>query len=89
MPNTKSAKKRHKQSELRRLRRRSAKSSLKTQIKKVREVAAAKDVDKLDVEARAVAAKLDRAAARGLIHRNAAARTKSRLQKLVKAAKVK
>lgn len=89
MPNTKSAKKRLKQSERRRLANRVVKSALKTQVKKVRDAVAAKDLTKAEDEARLTATKLDRAAARHVIHRNAAARTKSRLQSLIKTAKGK
>ena len=89
MPNTKSAKKRLKQSEGRRLRNRVTKSALKTQVKKVRDAVEAKDLTKAEAEARVTATKLDRAAAHNVIHRNAAARTKSRLQHLIKTAKGK
>ena len=89
MPNTKSAKKRLKQSEGRRLRNRGVRSTLKSQIKKVRDAVEAKDVPKAEAEARLTATKLDRAAARKVIHPNAAARTKSRLQSLIKTAKGK
>jgi small subunit ribosomal protein S20 len=85
MPNTKSAKKRLRQSLERRSRNRAVKSSLKTQIKKVH--AAVEDGDGaagID-EFRLAAKKLDQAAAKGVIHRNKAARLKSRLTKRLKA----
>jgi small subunit ribosomal protein S20 len=87
MPTTKSAKKRLKQSEARRLRNRATKSSLKTQIKKVTDAAASKDTSKAESEYRLATKKLDRAGARGVIHKNTAARQKSRLSRLLKAAK--
>lgn len=89
MPTTKSAKKRLKQSEGRRLRNRAAKTSLKTQVRKVTEAAAGGDAAKAEAEFRLAGKKLDRSAARNIIHRNAAARQKSRLQRILKAAKQK
>jgi small subunit ribosomal protein S20 len=89
MPTTKSAKKRHRQSLERRAVNRATKSSIKTQIRKVREAVTAGDAAKADAEFRLVATKLDRAGAKRVIHPNAAARTKSRLQHMMKAAKAK
>ena len=89
MPNTKSAKKRLKQSQGRRLRNRATKSALKTEVRKVRTAVAAGDVETGNTELRVAARKLDQAAAHGVIHRNAAARTKSRLSKSLKLAKGK
>jgi len=86
MPNTKSAKKRFKQSEVRRERNRATRSTLKTLVKKVRASVAAKNMDGSVADFRNAARKLDRAAARGVIHKNTAARTKSRLHKLLKKA---
>ena len=87
MPNTKSAAKRLRQNVARRLRNRSVKSALRTQLRKVREALKAGDVSKAEEEYREAARKLDRAGQRNIIHRNTAARTKSRLQKRIKAAK--
>ena len=84
MPNTSSAKKRLRQNETRRLRNRSAKSTMRSQLRRVREAVAAGDGEKAHVELKEAQKKLDRAASRNLIHKNAAARTKSRLVKLVK-----
>ena len=89
MPTTKSAKKRLRQSLERRATNRATKSSIKTQVRKVREAIAAGDQAKVDAEFRLAAKKLDRAGAKRVIHPNAAARTKSRLQHLMKAAKTK
>ena len=89
MPNTKSAKKRLKQSIGRRTRNRATKSALKTEVRKVRAAVVAGDVEKGTTELRIATKKLDQAAAHGVIHRNAAARTKSRLSKALKAAKQK
>ena len=84
---TKSAKKRLRQSLERRDKNRSVKSSLKTQVKKIREAVNAADFEKAEAESRIAAKKLDMAAAKKVIHRNAASRTKSRLSKLVRGAK--
>ncbi len=87
MPNTKSAKKRLRQSLERRARNRSARTSLRTQVRRVRESVAAGAMDKAQEELRATSRQLDQAGAHRLIHPNKAARLKSRLSKLVKAAK--
>lgn len=89
MPTTKSAKKRHRQSLERRAKNRATKSSIKTQVRKVREAIAAGDLTKAETELRATATKLDRAGAKRVIHPNAAARTKSRLSHLIVTAKKK
>ena len=87
MPNTKSAEKRLRQSEARRLRNRAAKSAIKTQLRKVREAVASGNLEQAETEYRLAAEKLDKAGRRRIIHRNKASRTKSRLQRLIKAAK--
>jgi small subunit ribosomal protein S20 len=87
MPNTASAKKRMRQDAVRRARNRSTKSSLRTQLRKVREAVTAKDVDKSQTEFRVLSRKLDQAAGRKVIHANRAARTKSRLSHAIKALK--
>ena len=87
MPNTASSKKRLRQNEKLRLRNRSVKSALRTQLGKVREAVEAGDIDTSEAQFRLAAKKLDQAAAGRVIHRNAAARLKSRLSKLIKAAK--
>ncbi|MEE2935962.1 MAG: 30S ribosomal protein S20 [Planctomycetota bacterium] len=84
MPNTASARKRLRQNEKKRLHNRSEKSTMRTQIRKVREAVKAGDNDKAQSEYRAAQKSIDKAASKKLIHRNAAARTKSRLTKLVK-----
>jgi small subunit ribosomal protein S20 len=87
MPNTVSAKKRLRQNETRRLRNRAGRSALRTQLRKVREAVANKDAEKSETEFRALVKKLDQAAAKHMIHANAAARTKSRLSKAIKGIK--
>jgi small subunit ribosomal protein S20 len=75
------------QDAVRRARNRSTKSALRTQVRKVREAIAAKEVETSQTEFRTLAKKLDRAAARNVIHPNRAARTKSRLSAAIKALK--
>jgi small subunit ribosomal protein S20 len=89
MPNIKSAKKRMLQSIVRRQKNRSVKRSLKTQCNKVLEAVQAGNVEQAETELRESAKILDQAAAKNTIHRNAAARTKSRLSARVKAIKGK
>jgi small subunit ribosomal protein S20 len=87
MPNIKSAKKRLRQSIVRRTRNRAAKSSLKSQIKKLTAAIAAKDIATAETLFVGTQKKLDQAAAKKIIHRNAAARVKSRLSAKIKALK--
>lgn len=88
MPNTKSAKKRHRQSLERRARNRAVKSSVKTQMRKALEsIKTAGAADQSQAQFRLAVKKLDQAAAKGVLHRNTAARLKSRLNAKLKAAK--
>ena len=87
MPNTASAKKRFRQNEVLRLRNRSVKSAVRTQIKKVRAAIAAGEIDKAESEFILAAKKLDKAGANRVLHPNTSARYKSRLQRAIKAAK--
>jgi small subunit ribosomal protein S20 len=87
MPNTKTAKKRLRQNDVQRLRSRTVKSSLRTQLRRVHEAIGAGEVEKAEVEYRLAAKKLDKAGHRNIIHKNMASRTKSRLQRLIKLAK--
>ncbi len=89
MPNIKSAAKRLRQSKVRQARNRSVKSELKTLGKKVKTDAAAGKVGEAESQLLVAAKRLDKAAAKKILHRNAAARKKSRLQKAIKAAKSK
>lgn len=89
MPNTTSAKKRLRQNVVRRSRNRAAKSALHTQCKKVLAAVESGNAEQAETELRLAAKKLDQAAAKHTIHRNAAARTKSRLSARVKAIKRK
>ena len=83
MPNNAAAEKRMRQEQKRRLHNRSIKSLVKTQITKARQ-AITVDTDAEDA-VRAAVSELDRAAKKGVIHRNNAARRKSRLMKQLNA----
>lgn len=85
MPNTASSKKRLRQNEKLRIRNRATKSNMRSQLKSFRDAVAAGDAEKAQAEFKLAQKKLDRAASKNLIHKNAAARTKSRLVKLMKA----
>ena len=87
MPSTNSAKKRLRQNIKRRTSNRSVRSNVRSQVRKVRQAVDAGDVEACESEFRLAVKKLDQAAAGGIIHNNAAARTKSRLSKAIKAAK--
>ena len=89
MPNTASAKKRLRQSLVRRARNRAAKSVLKSVVRKVRDTIAGGDLAAAETSFRLAAKKLDQAAAKNVIHANAAARVKSRLSAAIKRAKQK
>ena len=86
MPNIKSAKKRVLVSRQANAANRAAKTALKTQLKKFDAAVAAGEGD-LDVVYRESVAGVDKAAAAGVIHKNAAARKKSQLTKKLAAAK--
>jgi small subunit ribosomal protein S20 len=85
LANIKSAKKRAKQSEVRRARNASARSMVRTTVKKVIKAIDANDQTAAAAALQAAAPVLDRYAARGLIHKNKAARHKSRLTARIKA----
>jgi small subunit ribosomal protein S20 len=89
MPTTKSATKRLRQSQEKRVQNRSVKRSIKTQYRKVVEAADAGNVEQAEKELQEAAKQLDRAGSRHIIHPNAAARTKSRLSARIKKAKGK
>jgi small subunit ribosomal protein S20 len=82
MANTKSAAKRARQTTKRSLRNRSVVTHLRTIQKQVRS-SAAPSTDQI----RAVISAIDKAAKRGIIHRNAVIRRKARLNKALVAAK--
>ena len=85
MPNIKSAKKRVKVIATKTLRNKSLNSNLKTTIKKAEAALAGSGPDKTVAVTLAIK-KIDQAAAKGLLHKNTAARRKSRLAKKLNAA---
>jgi small subunit ribosomal protein S20 len=87
MPHTRSAAKYLRKTEKRRLRNRSVKKGIKTQIKKFMEVAKSGNVEELQKELIVTTKKLDKAAAKRVVHPNMAARKKGQLAKLVHAKK--
>ncbi len=76
---TRSAAKAHRQSLKRRLRNRIVRSATKTSVKKAEATIAGGDPEAAGEAVRVVQSNLDRAAKKGVIHANAAARRKSRL----------
>ncbi len=85
MPNVKSAKKRVKQTEVRRLRNKAYKTRVKNVIKKTLAAinANAEREETLNLLSEAFKA-IDKAQTKGVLHKNTAARKKSRLHKKVK-----
>jgi small subunit ribosomal protein S20 len=79
--NIKSQIKRNRQNTVRHERNKSVKTSLKTAVRKFREAAEAGDKDKATQLARDAARKLDKAASKGVIHKNQAANRKSAIAK--------
>ena len=78
MPNIKSAKKRVKVSEKKNLRNRMIKSAVRTSVKKLEAAIAA---DPQTANAQLVVTTSDKAASKGVMHKNAANRKKARLAK--------
>lgn len=87
MPNNKAAEKRMRQEQRRRAFNRSTKSVVKTAITKARQANAAPALTKEDAAeaVREAISELDKAAKKGVIHKNNAARRKSRLMKQLNA----
>ena len=85
MPHTKSAKKSLRQDQKRRDRNRAVKKGLRTELKKFLTAVKAGNMDVAKTEFVAVVKKLDKAAARRVIHPNAAARKKSQLARQLNA----
>lgn len=76
MANIKQQRKRNRQNEERRQRNRSVKSALKTSIRKFRTANQAGNLDQARAQQRAAARQLDKAASKGVIHKNQAANRK-------------
>ena len=85
MANIDSAKKRARQSEVRRTHNASLRSRMRTAVKRVRKAIADGDKDAAQRELRSAASMLDSTAGKGIVHKNMAARNKSRLAAAVKA----
>ena len=88
MPNTDSARRALRKDERRRVRNKQQRSALRTTVKKVRATAVAeptgeKSVDDAKAALLLADKKIDQSAAKHLIHKNKAARDKSRLTKLI------
>lgn len=79
MANIKQQAKRNRTNERRRLRNKSVKSSVRTAIRKFREAAEAGEKDKAAELLVSTTRKLDKAASKGVIHKNQAANKKSAL----------
>ena len=87
MANTLSSKKRARQNEKRRSRNQAVRSRAKTYVKQAREAIEAGEIEKAEEAVRVAASELDSAASKGVIHKNKAARRKSRLMKKLNRAK--
>ncbi|GAB2883095.1 30S ribosomal protein S20 [Nocardioides pacificus] len=81
MANIKSQIKRNKQNEAAHERNKSVKTGLKSAIRKFRELSEAGDKDAALEAARAATRKLDKAASKGVIHKNQAANRKSAISR--------
>ncbi len=87
MANIKSQKKRIKTAEKARVRNRAVRSELKTYVRRVRDAVAAGDAEAAQTAANEACRKLDKAASKGIIHKNQAAQRKSGVQKLANSIK--
>ena len=85
MPNIKSAKKRVKVIQSKTLQNKMFKTQLKTEVKKYEAAVEAGDLALAQATYKAATKKIDQAAARGIIHKNAAARKKSQFTKKLNA----
>ena len=86
MANIKSQIKRVKTNEKRRQRNKSVRSAVRTAVRRFREAVEAGDTEKATELQRAAARALDKAAGKGVIHRNQAANRKSAMAKRIDAA---
>lgn len=83
MANHPSAEKRHRQSVKRAARNQAVRSQVRTEVKKLRTLVGAADAEKARAALPEVASTLDKAAGKGVLHKNAAARRISRLARQV------
>ena len=79
---SRSAEKRHRQSEERRLRNKSARSAVRTSVKKFVALAQKRETAEAEAALKDMIKKIDTAAGKGIIKKNSAARKKSRMQRL-------
>lgn len=86
MPNIKSAKKRVKVSTAKAIANKATKTEIKTVLKNA-DAAATNKADNVDAVIKTAIKKVDQAAAKGLMHKNRAARKKSQLAKKLNACK--
>jgi small subunit ribosomal protein S20 len=89
MPNHKSAEKRVRQNEKRRVINRTNRGRVRTSIKKLRIALASADSEALTTQYPVTISIIDKAVQKGILHRNAAARYKSRLTRRVNEASAK
>jgi small subunit ribosomal protein S20 len=87
VPHSLSSKKRERQNVTRRARNRSRRSALRTRLRRCADTLTEKNVENAEHALRDASQLLDREADRGLIHKNAAARQKSRMAKRLNALK--
>jgi small subunit ribosomal protein S20 len=83
MANTRSAAKRARQTAARTHQNKSVLTGIKSQQKKLNAAIAGGDKTKIDAELAVLSSRLDKAAKRGVVHKNFAARRKSRLSHAV------
>lgn len=81
----KSAEKRNRQSEKRRLQNKSEKTAIRSSAKKVLVAAQGKDKVAAEAALKDMVKRVDTAARKGIVKKNAAARKKSRMQRLINA----
>lgn len=81
MPNIKSAEKRVKVTETKTLINNMKKSALKTSVKKAKQAIATNDSENSSQSLKSAITLIDKAVADGILHKNTAARKKSKLQK--------
>ncbi len=84
MANHKSAIKRARQNEIRRIRNRSVRTRVKSVVKSVRQAVAENKADNLDAQLKEAQSTIDNAAKKGVMHKRTAARKVARLTKLTR-----
>jgi len=87
LANIKSAKKRARQAEKRRQYNRYYKTTARTYVKRTKQLVESGDLDEAETSIRDAIKALDKAAQKGVIHKNNAARRKSRLMHMLNRAK--